>query len=233
MIKVFIGTEEAQWLPTEVLKHSVLRRTKEPVEFKELKNIPLKLQIKMYTGFSFYRYYIPEACNFEGRAIYLDADIVVLSDLKELNDLDMQGKGVLARPLEKYEAYFTSVMLMDCAKLKHWKIHEWVALINAGLASYQGTMAGDKSGLNHKDFGPLPEYWNHLDHWDPTTKILHYTYVPTQPWKKGGHPHRNIFLQELQIALNDKILKVEDVKREISAGHIYPQILEDMAEITG
>lgn len=231
MIRVYIGTEPAQWLPTEVLKHSILRRSKSQFEFSELKNIPLKLQIKMYTGFSFYRFYIPEACHYEGRAIYLDADIVVLSDLQELIDLDMQGKGVLAREFPKIHGYFTSVMLMDCPKLKNWKIHDWVTLINAGIASYDGTMAGAPSGLNHKDFGTFPKYWNDLDYWDDQTKILHYTHVPTQPWKIPGHKYAWVFLQELKSALAHKIVSVADVEREILAGHIYPKILEDAEHV--
>jgi lipopolysaccharide biosynthesis glycosyltransferase len=226
MLRVFIGTEDAQWLPTEVLKYSILRRSKEKYELKELKDIPLKLKLKMYTGFSFYRFSIPETCHFEGRALYLDADIVVLTDLKEMFALDLKDKGVLARK-QPPDGWFTSVMLMDCAKLKHWKIHEWVTLVNANIASYSGIMTGSTQGINHKDFGPLEDYWNHLDHWDETTKIIHYTQVPMQPWKKPGHPFGHVFLKELKSALKDKAISVKDVQREIEAGHVYPTILQD------
>lgn len=225
MIKIFIGTEEAQWLPTQVLRHSVLRRTQAPVEFIDLIHIPLQLNLKMYTGFSFYRFYIPEACNYEGRAIYLDADIVVLDDIQKLVDLDMGDKGALARP-EGDERY-TSVMLLDCEKLKHWKIKNWAGLINAGMASYEGIMIGSKRGLNHKDFGPLPKEWNGLDEWTPDTKILHYTHVPTQPWKVAGHPLAHLFLRELKSALDEKVISRADVEKEIAEGHIYPEILRD------
>lgn len=230
-IKVYIGTEPAQWLPTEVLKFSARRRTKSEIEFYDLKNIPLKLNLKMYTGFSFYRYSIPEACNFEGRALYLDADIVVLADLQELVDKDMHGKGALARPRPPI-AWYTSVMLLDCPKLKHWKIHDWVTMINADIASYQGTMFGDPTGLNYRDFGPLEEYWNHLDQWDETTKMIHYTSVPIQPWKVPGHPHAHVFLRELRQALEEKVLDVAAVEKQIAAGHIYADILKDVENVS-
>lgn len=231
MIRVFIGTEPAQWLPTEVLKHSILRRSKELFEFVELKNIPLNLHIKMYTGFSFYRFSIPEACNFEGRAIYLDADIMVLCDLKELNEMEMNNHGVLARPHEKNKGFFTSVMLMQCDKLKHWKIHHWVNLINAGIAAYDLTLAAMPSSLSHKDFGPFETKWNDLDHWDEQTKIIHYTHVPSQPWKVPGHPFAFIFLREMKSALESKVITPDDVLREIAAGHIYPTILQDAENV--
>lgn len=231
MIRVFIGTEAAQWLPTEVLKHSILRRTQSPVEFAELKNIPLKLKIKMYTGFSFYRFSIPEACHFEGRAIYLDADIVVLTDIKDLNEMDMKDKGVLARPAPKVNGYFTSVMLMDCSRLKHWKIHDWVTLVNSGIASYPATMEGRSGGLSYKDMGPFATNWNDLDFWSENTKILHFTHVPTQPWKKAGHKYAWVFLTELKSALENRVVTREDVEREIAAGYIYPTILEDMEQL--
>jgi hypothetical protein len=230
MIRIFIGTEPAQWLPTEVLKWSVRQRTQSEVEFFDLKDIPLKLNAKMFTGFSFYRYYIPEACHYDGRAIYLDADIVVLADIKGLFDLDMHEKGALARQGDK-NSWYTSVMLLDCAKLKHWKIHDWATLINAGVASYKGTMKADPTGLNHRDFGPLPDYWNHLDNWSESTKIIHYTTVPMQPWKVPGHPFAWVFLRELKSAIEGGALSRQAVEEEIKAGHIYPAILQDMQNV--
>lgn len=226
-IRIYIGTEPAQWLPTAVLKRSILVRTKAAVEFYDLIGLDLGLKTKMYTGFSFYRFAIPEQCGYTGRAIYLDADMVVLGDIDQLYQLDMEEKPALARVCDP-TTVFTSVMLMNCEKLVHWKIREWVALINAGLTSYQGCMSGSPSGMNFGDFGALPPQWNDFDKYDETTKLIHYTHVPTQPWKRPGHPYKGAFLQELQAALRDGSISREQVEREINAGHIYSGILLDM-----
>lgn len=228
-IRIFIGTEPAQWLATEVLKRSITKRTKAKVEFRDLVGLDLGLKMKMYTGFSFYRFAIPEFCGFKGRAIYLDADMVTLGDIEELYHLPIEKEPALSKMRDKNLA-FTSVMLMDCERLKHWKVREWVALINAGLTSYQGCMSGTPSGMNYGDFSPLPKYWNHFDHYDETTRLIHYTNVPTQPWKRGGHPYRGAFLKELHACLEEGIVSVQDVKREIEKKHVYPNILEDMEE---
>lgn len=230
MIRVFIGTEPMQWLPTEVLKRSIEKRTKAKVEFSNLEGIPLHFKtVKMYTGFSFYRFSIPERCLFEGRAIYLDADMVCLGDIEELYRFEMV-KPALAKTHDNEVSFFTSTMLLDCARLKSWKIHDWVALINAGLTSYQGCMAGSAQGINHNDFGPLDPTWNDFDHYDKKTKIIHYTNVPTQPWKKGGHPYRGAFLSELSACLEEGSITKELVQEEIEKKHIYPEILKDMEE---
>lgn len=228
-IRIFIGTEPMQWLPTQVLKYSVTKRTKEKVEFKDLQNIPLNLKTKMYTGFSFYRFSIPEACGYKGKAIYLDADMVCLGDIQELFSMDLKGKNALAKKMDD-KRFFTSCMLLDCEHLKHWKIHEWVTLINAGLTSYQGTMCGAPEGMNHDDFGDLPPIWNDFDHYDDKTKIIHYTHVPTQPWKKAGHPFRGAFLEELNECLEKGILTREQVQNEVDQKHIYQTLLKDMED---
>lgn len=225
-IRIFIGTEPAQWLPTEVLKWSVLRRTRSPVEFRELRDLKLGIESRMYTGFSFYRFYIPEACGYQGRAIYLDADIVVLADIAELYRIEMGEKGVLSRPGAP-GTWLTSVMLMDCAKLKHWKVRDWVTMIENQLIDYGETMYGGAGGPNHADFGDLPSYWNHLDQADATTKIIHYTEVPTQPWKTAGHPHADIFLKEMKSAMQEGRVSADRLKAEIDAGHVYPSLLDD------
>lgn len=233
-IRVFIGTEPKQWLPTEVLRWSIQSRTSAPVEFQELKYIPLNLKGEMYTGFSFYRFSIPEACSYKGRAIYLDADIVVLDDIQKLLELNMDNFGALARPVKKEieGGRYTSVMLLDNERLKHWKISDWVEKINKNHSLYNDTLWVAPNGLNARDFGDLPPYWNDLDHFDEQTKIIHYTNVPMQPWKKPGHPFAGVFLKELKAAMNEDEIPRDAIEREIRQGHLYPELLADIDKLS-
>ena len=46
------------------------------------------------TPFSGFRWGIAEFCNFEGRAIYTDCDMINFRDMKELWETDLQGKAI-------------------------------------------------------------------------------------------------------------------------------------------
>lgn len=227
-IRVYIGTEEMQALPTAVCKWSILSRSKAEFEFQELKDIPIKLNIPMHTGFSFYRFAIPEKCGYAGRSIYLDADMVVLSDLSDLYTTEMGEKGVLSKPVPDIKAWDTSVMLLDCGKLKHWDIQRWAKLVNMGVVPYKQTIVGGEGAPNHRDFGDLDPSWNSWDVCDANTKLIHYTRVGTQPWRVPGHPFAHVFLKEMKSALDNGYISLDFIQKEIDSGHIYPEIMNDI-----
>src|SRR3954451_5303347 len=84
-LRIFVGTDDSQIVAHEVLEYSIRKHTSRPVEFVPMHNIDLPLPRdpaqRPRTGFSFYRFLIPSLCGFKGRAIYLDADMLVLSDI--------------------------------------------------------------------------------------------------------------------------------------------------------
>lgn len=230
-LKVFVGTEPKQWLASEVLRYSIASRTKAQLDFQELKHLPIQLDLPMYTGFSIYRYSIPELCGYKGKAIYLDADVVVVSDLLDLWDLS--GGAALARPIhpgEPQAGRYTSVMLLDCEKLTHWKLDEWIRQINHDHSLYGKTMQALPDGLGTADFADLPAVYNDLDHFGEATKIIHYTHVPSQPWKVPGHPFASVFLKELKAAIEEDEIPLDAVEREIAYGHVYPTLLQDISK---
>lgn len=232
-IKIFIGQEPYQWLAAEVLRFSIQRRTKVPLEIQELNQLPIKLNFKVVKSSAFCRFFIPEACNYEGKAIYLDADILVLDNIQKLYELPLQGKGALARPVheESQSGYYTSVMLLDCAHLKNWNVKLWSGLVNVQSSLYHDTIWGMPKGLNGNDFGDLPREWNELDDADSNTKIIHFTNIQTNPWKKAGHPHAKLFLKELKAAIDAEEIPIDAIEREIAQGAVYPTILDDLKTI--
>src|SRR5687767_11117462 len=107
-IKVFIGSGEASRIERKTLIHSIKANASAPVDITvfngthnsvERENLapelaPMSLRVKYtntITEFSQYRYVIPQLCGFEGRAIWLDSDMVCLGDIRELFEADMNG----------------------------------------------------------------------------------------------------------------------------------------------
>lgn len=231
MIPIYIGTDPTQKLATAVLKHSILARTHETVRFVELEGIASKLQQPMRTGFSFYRFSVPEHAQFCGRAIYLDADIICLSDIDALFRLDMGAHGVLARPRgeERPPAWhYTSVLLFQCERLAHWRWDSLCEQANTQKQSYRAMMWARRDSPYYADYGALPDAFNHLNEHDATTKLLHFTHVESQPWRQSGHPLAHLWVRELASALDAGVVTTSHIEEAIAAGHVRPEVLREV-----
>ena len=81
MIRIFIGTDGDFHQDAEkVIEYSIRKNTEQEVDL----NFIRPGYKNGVTGFTNHRFIIPELCNYEGYAIYLDVDMLVLGDLSEL-----------------------------------------------------------------------------------------------------------------------------------------------------
>ena len=93
MIRIFIGYDSSETVAFHVLAHSIMSRTSEAVSIT-----PITMKMARAAGFtrergplestefSFTRFMVPYLCGYEGRAIFMDCDMLVLCDIKELWD---------------------------------------------------------------------------------------------------------------------------------------------------
>ena len=130
----------------------------------------------------------PELMNYEGRAVCIDPDVFALADIWDLLSLDMQGKAIMAAitrsKVEGKKGQFdSSVMLLDCSKLKHWKVEEQFDAMFEGKLDYKDWIALKREAEG--TIGALDPSWNHFDTLNEDTKMVHTTYRRTQPWKTG------------------------------------------------
>jgi hypothetical protein len=133
------------------------------------------------------RFMPPELMDYQGRAVVIDPDIFAVGDVWELLDRDMKGKAIFCRARSgskgRRGVMASSVMLLDCAKLTHWRCKEQFDEMFAFERDYMDWI-GLK--LEAKDtIGPLEHEWNDFDRLTPDTKLLHNTKRKTQPWKSG------------------------------------------------
>lgn len=108
-IHVYIGWDERETVASSVLAHSIVKRTRSKPVIKDLKHRELRKQgtfarpwlidgctgdyIDMIDGkpfstqFSHTRFLIPHLMGYKGWALFIDADMIFLSDIKKLFDL--------------------------------------------------------------------------------------------------------------------------------------------------
>jgi hypothetical protein len=133
------------------------------------------------------RFMPPELMGYDGRAVVVDPDVFAVGDVWELLSRDMQGAAIMCRPRsgskEKRGMMATSVMLLDCARLTHWKTQQDFEEMFEFRRDY---MAWVCLRLEDRDtIGLFENEWNDLDKFTPATRMLHTTRRKTQPWKTG------------------------------------------------
>ena len=133
------------------------------------------------------RFAPPTLMNFQGKALVTDPDCFGVGDVADLLERDMDGKAIMAvpRPGHNRQADYiaTSVMLLDTAKLRHWKFDKDLDDLFGHRFDYV-----DWIELKREDrstIGSLEPEWNDFDRLNERTGILHTTKRRTQPWKTG------------------------------------------------
>ena len=133
------------------------------------------------------RFLPPELMGYEGRAVVMDPDIFAVGDIHELLILDMQCKALMCRMRGGAKAvtgaFASSVMLLDCAKLGHWRTE---AQFNEMFEFKRDYMKWISLKLEPREsIGLFGREWNDFDRLTPETKLVHNTKRRTQPWKTG------------------------------------------------
>jgi len=133
------------------------------------------------------RFLPPQLMGYSGRAAVIDPDVFALGDVWELLSRDMHGKAIMCRPKSgnkgKRGCLATSVMLLDCARLPHWKFAEQFNAMFEFKRDYMKWVC-----LKYEDpetIGLFENKWNDFDHLTDQTKMLHTTKRKHQPWKTG------------------------------------------------
>lgn len=185
MIKIFIGTspngEDAK--AEQALEYSLHKNCSLPIDItwmRQGEGLFKGWNTKGWsTPFSMFRWAIPEACGYKGRAIYMDVDQLNLRNIEELFEIDMD-KPIHARFVKDLKRHETSVMVMDCEKLKDL------------LPSFEELRNGAKVVISKEQIGYLDPRWNNLDGEGlPLEDIwhLHFTYMNSQPWQPSWNPN--------------------------------------------
>ena len=229
-VRVFVASTPAEWLPMRVLEFSIKETTSLPVyvsaiyKFNRTIPMPLAVENRPRTPFSFQRFLIPELCGFSGKAIYLDADMQVFRDIRELWNHDFFGCDLqTVREAQQGRRGQFSVMLLDCQALG-WRVDQIVADLDAGKLDYAALMY--EMRVAKKIGRDISSEWNSLEHYEPEkTCLLHYTDMNTQPWISRANPLGHLWIACLRRALQAGFISREELEAEVSAEHVRPSLL--------
>jgi lipopolysaccharide biosynthesis glycosyltransferase len=192
LITVFIGYDPAEAVAFHVCANSIIRQATRPVSI-----IPLALNLLYdYTEthedgsntFTYSRFLVPHLMQYQGRAIYLDGDMVLLDDIAQLDQLFSDTVAVqvvkhnyktkrstkyLGAKNENYpRKNWSSVIIWNCAHAKNQPLTPEYVKQNNGNHLHRFAWLADH------DIGELPVEWNWLPDelgQNPQAKLLHYT----------------------------------------------------------
>ena len=195
MIRVFIGFDTVETVAFHVRAHSIHVRASEPVSvtplmLSQLSDVMTRERHELQsTEFSFSRFLVPYLCDYEGWAVFMDCDMLVLDDMANLwklrddkfavqvvkhDHVPKEATKVRGQPQSKYEKKnWSSVMLYNNAQCK--------ALTPDFVNSASGLELHRFQWLESDDLiGEIPHRWNRLVGYDeaiPTKDVsnLHYT----------------------------------------------------------
>ncbi len=195
MIRVFIGFDARETVAFHVLSQSIHARASQPVSItpimlSQLDGLMTRERNPLQsTDFSFSRFLTPYLCGFEGWAVFMDCDMLVLDDMAKLwalrddqyavqvvkhDHVPEEDTKFLGAPQTKYEKKnWSSVMLFNCARC--------TALTPDYVNTASGLDLHRFNWLGNDDMiGDIPHAWNHLVAYDPSVPVadvsnLHYT----------------------------------------------------------
>jgi hypothetical protein len=230
-IHVYVGSQEAQMLAVKVLEYSIRERTDAEVQVHPLHEArvqfptPRDPQNRPRTPFSFQRFYIPALKGFQGRAIYLDSDMQVFRDIRELWTLRFDGADLLAarEPGDSGRRPQFSVMLLNCDELR-WNLSDIVAALDRGELTYE-TLMYDMA-VARKVRAAIDPSWNSLERYvEGETALLHYTDMPTQPWVSIRNRNGRLWVADLRRAVETGFLSRAYLEEHVQRGFVRPSLL--------
>lgn len=167
-LRIFIGSDARQPIAYNVLAYSIMGNASVPVAITPLVLRTLPITRTGLTEFTYSRYLVPWLCNYEGRALFLDADMVVDADIAELFEVASHDAAVFVnRTLPQFE--WPSAMLFNC---------ERCTALTPAFVEHENPFKFDTWA---NAVGAIPPAWNYCVPYSFNTpikgkpKLIHYT----------------------------------------------------------
>lgn len=195
MLKVFIGFDERQRVSFTTLAASIYELSSKPIAITPLILKTLPITRRGLTPFTYSRFLVPWLCGFQGQAVFLDADMLLLSDINEVVlELESHHAIGVVTDIAKFEQ--TSFAVFNCAHPSNKILTpDYIQSTSANLHAIQWLDEEEVCGLHSK--------WNQLVGYqdiDPSAGNLHFTMgIPAYP-ETSSCPHSEYWSAQLKLA---------------------------------
>jgi hypothetical protein len=230
-VRVYIATTEDQMLSVRVLEYSIKKHASMSVKVYPLHESGMTIPVpkdavnRPRTPFSFQRLLIPALAGHKGKAIYLDSDMQLFKDIKQLwNNLPENASmnTVISAGYSGRKPQF-SVMVMNCESLQ-WDINQIVNSLDSGELTYNDLMY--RMSIAENIDRSIEPVWNSLERYEEgKTALLHYTDMPTQPWIYASNPLGYLWVKDLIEAIDRKFIDYSYVREHVERGYVRPSLL--------
>ena len=195
--KIFIGFDDREALSWFTCANSILRRSSIPVTISPLRLENLRGFFSREVGegesnsFSYSRFLVPFLCDFKGDALYMDCDMVMLTDIASLlTTVNREAAVNLVK--HNYESKVSVKYLgnkQENYPRKNWSsfiyfnnAHEKNKILTPEFVDREpGKILHRFAWLEDEEIGELDKSWNFLvgeyerNSVDPSPKVLHWT----------------------------------------------------------
>jgi len=186
-VNIYIGYDNKHPVPAMVLWHSLVKNCNKSLKIYFLNINKLKfnrpIDPKQSTEFTYTRFLVPLLSNFSGKSLFIDSDMLCLSDITELLDTKTDQfwlACVKQNHIPKSNIKMGSI-LQEAYPRKNWS--SLIIFNNCHFTKWTKEYVESASGATLHRFLDVPDEkigeiapeWNSLDLYNHDTKIIHYT----------------------------------------------------------
>ncbi len=237
-LRIFVGMNEFQVVPFRVLEYSIRKASTVPVEISPMMDLPKPPQQRsersLFERFAFHRLMIPALTGYEGRALYFDAESLVLGDVAELATLPFDDHSILCTPDNDPDPVIATAsgcgsdvptaLLIDCDRLRG-QFDDLACSLEDDECDYDDLLEALCNVVPTEVAETVPGEWNHTQRYEPgQTKLLRFGSGPDKPWINDRHPFTAVWTACFEEAVSCGAVAPLEIDAAVRLGCLKPSL---------